>query len=166
MLLPALLRDSTAESPRIRTARHLHLIDAFDGAPSWSARALHACLAHLLTSSVTEAARVVVVDAWLDGDDAFCVLYRPPHDEGRVVGLRRCRDDAVDRGDWRIGDLTTWGYELGPDIAPEPFGWNVADFDLGEPLGYVTTVLRYDAADVGWWGNVTEGDLPDPPESE
>jgi len=149
---------------------------------SWSAAALHACLEHLRTSTVTSAARVSVVDAWLDGPEALCVLYRPPFDEGRVVGLRRTRAEALEAREWRLGDLTSWGYSLEPGrpfaddppagdspgavrdpaVDPAAFGWNVADFDLGEPLGFVVTILRYDRADVGWWGRLG-AELPEPP---
>lgn len=76
-----------------------------------------------------------------------------------MVGVRRLRRAAPDPGEWRIGDITTWGYDLGRDADGAPvdaqrFGWNIADFDVGEPLGYVTTVLRYDDADIGWWGDL------------
>lgn len=154
--------------PRARTvsARHDDLLRELAGAhPSspWSTHALRECLAHLRTSTVTEARRVRVVDAWTDGPEAFCVLYGPPYDEGRVVGLRRRRQSAVDVGEWRLGDMTTWGYEMDRDgeVDPVAFARNVADFDLGEPLGFVVTVLRYDGADVGWWGDLDD-DLPQP----
>ncbi|SHF53392.1 hypothetical protein SAMN05443575_0223 [Jatrophihabitans endophyticus] len=164
-LMPTLLPDVSSDPatlPRIRSQRHLDLVERTSGATDWSSRALHACLDHLLVSTVTEASRVWVVDAWPDHDDALCIVYRPPHDEGRVVGLRRRRRDAVEPSDWRIGDMTTWGYDMDPDVDPVRFGWNVADFDVGEPLGYVTTVLRYDVADIGWWGNLDD-ELPRPP---
>lgn len=163
-LLPALVSDVGAELPRLRSERHLALVTALATRDDWAGRALHACLTQLLTSTVTEAGRVWVVDAWTETSDggSVCVLYRPPHDEGRVVGLRRSRqavlDHLADPSDWRIGDLTTWGYDMGAGVRAEEFGWNVADFDVGEPLGYVTTVLRYgaDGADIGWWGNLGE----------
>ncbi|MEO9138708.1 MAG: hypothetical protein ABI345_06530 [Jatrophihabitans sp.] len=160
-LFPTLLSRTGPDAPRVISARHLELVDYYASVPAWSARALHACLSHLRTSSVTEAARVRVIDAWPESVDALCVVYRPPHDEDRVVGLRRRRRDALEPGDWRIGDITAWGYDLGrdPDGAPvdaQCFGWNMADFDVGEPLGYVTTVLRYDHADIGWWGDLDD----------
>lgn len=159
--LPALVSDVEAELPRVRTARHGELIENLAGSHDWSSTALRACLRHLTTSSVTDAARVLIVDAWVEDDDGICIVYRPPYDEGRVVGLRRRRQDAIDPGDWRLGDMTTWGYDMGRDVDPVAFGWNVADFDVGEPLGYVTTILRYDRADIGWWGNLGD-DLPRP----
>lgn len=169
-LLPALVGNVEAEAPRVRTHRHIELVGQLACAAEWAGVALHACVDHLLTSTVTEAARVQVVDAWIEAsDDALCLVYRPPYDAGRVVGLRRCRRDAIEPGDWRIGDMTTWGYDMttvpGVPVDPNAFGWNVADFDLGEPLGYVTTILRYDSADIGWWGNLAE-DLPRPPSAD
>ncbi len=151
--------------------RHADLLRDLDPAggppPMWSTAALRECLTHLGTSTVTQARRVHLVDAWTDGSDAFCVLYGPPYDEGRVVGLRRRRQSAVEVGEWRPGDLTTWGYEMGLDgeVDPLVFARNVADFDIGEPLGFVVTVLRYDGADIGWWGNLAE-DLPRPPSAD
>jgi hypothetical protein len=150
----------------------------------WSATALWACLEHLRFSTVTQAARAAVVDAWLDGPDAFCVLYRPPFDEARVVGLCRCRQEALEAREWRLGDMTAWGYDMTSDMTsddgtrglpgddllafdadwvdPVAFGWNVADFDIGEPLGFVATILRYDRGDIGWWGSLGVA-LPSPP---
>lgn len=169
-LVPTLVPAGSGTGPRVRSHRHLELVTELAGRADWSGRALHACLTQLLSSTVTEARRVWVVDAWPDtAEDGLCVVYRPPLDEGRVVGLRRRRRDAIEASDWRLGDMTTWGYDLhtaagSDEVDPERFGWNVADFDLGEPLGYVTTVLRYDAADIGWWGNLDD-ELPVPPRS-
>jgi hypothetical protein len=131
--------------------------------PMWSVTALLACLQRLQTSTVTETWCVAVEDAWVDGPDAFCVVYRPPFDYERTVGVRRRRQDAIEPGEWRLGDMTTWGYEIAPDgpVDPTMFAWNVADFDIGEPLGFVATVLRFDRQGVGWWGNLdTDTDLP------
>ena len=122
----------------------------------WSDRALEACLEHLRTSTVTAARSVTVVQAWTDGPDAICVLYRPPGDEQGVAGLRRRWHDAVQPGEWRLGNLMAWGYDVGPDVDPVVFGHNVADFDLGEPLGMITRALRFDADGVGWWGSLAE----------
>lgn len=169
-LLPTLLpapgspafAPASSRAPRLRSPRHLDLVETLADGADWASTALHACLAHLLVSTVTEARRVWVVDAWAEPDDSFCVVYRPPLDEGRVVGLRRTRAAALEPTGWAPGDMTTWGYDMGADIEAEAFGWNVADFDVGEPLGFVTTVLRYDAADIGWWGNLGD-DLPEAP---
>jgi hypothetical protein len=170
---PVLIGVPDHAGARRFTARHEELLRELAGARGrgWSALALLACLEHLQVSTVTEAARVSVVDAWVDGPDAFCVVYHPPFDEGRVVGLRRIRSEAVETHTWRLGDMTTWGYPVdlsGPADEPEhlidpvAFGWNVADFDIGEPLGFVVTILRYDRGDVGWWGTL-EAELPEPP---
>ena len=109
-----LLGDTTPQRRRF-TVRHAQLLDDphLRGGRRWSAIALWACLEHLRVSRVTEAARIPVLDAWLDGPDAFCVLYRPPFDEARVVGLRRCRQEALETREWRLGDMTTWGYDMG-----------------------------------------------------
>jgi hypothetical protein len=185
MAVPAapvvLVGGSAQPGPRLFTDRHAALLrdPRLYECPDWSATALWACLEHLRVSTVTEAARVAVVDAWLDGPDAFCVLYRPPFDGGRVVGLRRCRQEAVETREWRLGDMTTWGYDMTRDITragtggysghdphwvdPVAFGWNVADFDLGEPLGFVATILRFDRGDIGWWGSLGVT-LPGPPQ--
>lgn len=154
-----LIGAAAPPGPRQFTDRHAALLGdpELRDSPHWSATALLACLEHLRVSSVTEAARVAVVDAWLDGPDAFCVVYRPPFDGERVVGLRRCRQEAVDTQEWRLGDMTTWGYDMSPRadwVDPVAFGWNVADFDIGEPLGFVATILRNDCGDIGWWGSL------------
>lgn len=170
--LPPLVLLGARDEPagRITTDRHRALLrdPGLREPATWSAAALAACLEHLLVSTVTQAARVAVIEAWTDGPDAFCVLYRPPLGDGRVVGLRRSRGEAVETREWRLGDMTTWGYAMdgalnAPDgVDPVAFGWNVADFDLGEPLGFVATILRYDRADVGWWGSLG-AELPEPP---
>lgn len=173
---PVLIGVPDHHGVRRFTPRHQELLRelAANRGRGWSALALLACLEHLRVSTVTEAARVSVVDAWIDGADAFCVVYHPPYDEGRVVGLRRSRSEAVETRTWRLGDMTTWGYPMdlsGPRdeagdaahlIDPVAFGWNVADFDIGEPLGFVVTILRYDRGDIGWWGSL-DTELPEPP---
>jgi hypothetical protein len=165
---PVILVGGSAQpGPRRFTERHAALLGdpQLRERPEWSATALWACLEHLRVSAVTQAARVAVVDAWLDGPDAFCVLYHPPFDDARVVGLRRCRQEALEAREWRLGDMTTWGYDMSsaPDwVDPVAFGWNVADFDIGEPLGFIATILRYDRADIGWWGSLGVA-LPSPP---
>jgi hypothetical protein len=180
---PLILVGGSPQPGRRRfTDRHAALLHGLElrERAEWSATALWACLEHLRVSTVTQAARVAVVDAWLDGPDAFCVLYHPPFDDGRVVGLRRCRQEALDAREWRLGDMTTWGYDMNGDVGsgawavdgllaldpdwvdPVAFGWNVADFDIGEPLGFVATILRYDRGDIGWWGSLGVA-LPSPP---
>lgn len=121
----------------------------------WSDRALEACLSHLSTSTVTAARSVRVVQSWTDGPDAICVLYRRPELDV-TVGLRRRWHDAVQPGEWRLGNLMAWGYDVGPDVDPLAFGRNVADFDLGEPLGMIARALRHDDEGVGWWGSLAD----------
>lgn len=179
---PLVLLGTSEPQRRQFTARHAELLDdpRLSESREWSAIALWSCLEHLRVSSVTEAGRVAVVDAWLDGPDAFCVLYRPPFAEAAVVGLRRCREQALEVREWRLGDITTWGYDMSAGgagvpgdpgsgrgaagfVDPVAFGWNVADFDIGEPLGFVATILRYGPGDIGWWGSLGV-ELPGPPE--
>jgi hypothetical protein len=38
---------------------------------------------------------VAVLDGWIDGPSAFCIVYRNPHSES-LIGLRRHADDARD----------------------------------------------------------------------
>ena len=57
--------------------------------------ALRSCLEHLQVSTVTEAQHVIVEVSWVDGSDAFCVVYRPPYDPTRRVGLRRILAPAM-----------------------------------------------------------------------
>lgn len=61
-------------------------------------------------STLTEARQVRVVQAWVDGDDAFCVVYRPPFDPDGVVGLRRHRSDAVLKSRLEPGDMAASPY--------------------------------------------------------
>ena len=124
-------------------------------ATAWSDRALAACLDHLRHSTVTDARLVHVLASWTQGPDALCIIYRRT-DLATVIGLRRRWHDAVQPGEWRLSNLMAWGYDVGPDVEAVPFGWNVADFDLGEPLGMVAQALRYDDAGVGWWGSLDE----------
>lgn len=154
-----------SSAPRRFTEAHAYLLRTLSPGPgaAWSTTALWSCLDHLRVSTVTLAAAVSIEEAWTDGPEAFCVVYHPPMDEQRMVGLRRQRRDATEPGEWRIGDLTTWGYELGADVDPLVFGWNVADFDVGEPLGYVVNLLRTDDTGIQWWGTLDE-QLPQRPQ--
>ena len=56
----------------------------------WSTTALIACLEQLRTSNVTEAGQVAVLDAWVDGADAFCVVYQSPYEDGRSRHQTHC----------------------------------------------------------------------------
>jgi hypothetical protein len=117
--------------------------------------ALIACLERLRTSNVTEAGQIAILDAWVDGSDAFCVVYQSPYEAGEV-GIRRTVDDAASSHNqkYRPGDMTD-GYDMGGAERPDPvaFGWNVADFDIGEPGP--PGPLRHDQ-DTGtsWWGSL------------
>ena len=67
---PVLIGVGSEPAPRTLTARHTELLRELAGAhPSsgWSTHALRECLSHLRTSTVTQARRVRVVDAWTDG---------------------------------------------------------------------------------------------------
>jgi hypothetical protein len=120
---------------------------------NWSKTALIACLEQLRTSNVTEAGQVSVLDAWVDGPDAFCVVYQSPYAD-EEVGIRRTADDASSRNQkYRPGEVTD-GYDMGSAEMPDPvaFGWNVADFDIGEPR---TGPLRHDEdSRTSWWGSL------------
>jgi hypothetical protein len=143
--------------PRQFTERHAQLLTELrdEADPQWSATALIACLEHLRTSTITEAGHVAVLDAWVDGPDAFCVVYQPPY-ETRSVGLRRTAADGAPTTDqqFRISQMTE-AYDMGNDEVPDPiaFGWNVADFDIGEPETHGPS--RYeDQSKVIWWGSL------------
>jgi len=129
-------------------------------AASWAETALRACLDRLTVSTLTEARRVVVIEAWVDGEDAFCVVYRPPFAAERVVGVRRHRSDAVVVEDLRDGEMAASPYidDL-DDPDPVQFGQSVADFDVGVPLGRVVETLREDGDGAGWWGTLGD-ELP------
>jgi hypothetical protein len=131
---------------------------------TWSSSALRSCLDHLGTSRVTEAQLVAVERSWTDGPDAFCVVYRPPYDGQRRVGLRRSRSDCAEASSYRLGDFVS-GRDLGDPLDPDPvaFGRDVADFDLGEPMGAVVNILRIDSDGIGWWGTLDEQLPTDPP---
>jgi hypothetical protein len=128
---------------------------------AWSDIALRACLDRLAVSTVTEARHITVERAWVDGKDAFCVVYRPPFDSNRTVGLRRQRSDAdIPDGEWKLGNMSPLPYIEDPGN-PEAvtFGETVADFDIGEPMGNTVDILRADDDGVGWWGTLGQ-ELP------
>lgn len=133
-------------------------------ADGWSAAALRSCLDRLKMSTATEARHVIVQSSWTDGPSAFCVVYRVPYFDG-LIGLRRDAADArasIEAQDWNRNMMTS-GYDMdhevnlnGGDPDAIRFGWNVADFDLGEPHSP-------DASDpvgldgVHWHGNLANG---------
>lgn len=156
------------DGPRRFTEQHARLLSQLtsEKAPTdWSGTALTACLEHLRTSDVTEAWQIAVQDAWKEGPDAFCVVYQSPYADGQVA-VRRTVDDASrgrGRGDQksRPGDMTV-AYDMGSADLPDPvmFGWNVADFDIGEPG--IGPVRRDEASGTSWWGTLGDA-LPTKP---
>jgi hypothetical protein len=153
------------DRPRTFSEAHRRLLVQMRAVPQevWADRALLACLEHLAVSTTTEAREVVVERAWVDGPDAFVVIYQPPYDRGRLVGLRRNRSDAdAPESEWKLGDMSPTPYISDP-AAPDPvaFGKTVADFDIGEPMGNGVNILRADDDGVEWWGNLGEH-LPTP----
>jgi len=142
--------------PRRFSEQHAHLLSQLrsEASADWSRTALIACLEQLRTSNVTEAGQVAVLDAWVDGSDAFCVVYQSPYQAGEV-GIRRTVDDvASSRNQKYRPDDMTGGYDMGSAKIPDPvaFGCNVADFDIGEPG---TGALRHDeSSETSWWGSL------------
>ena len=45
-------------------------------------------------------------------------------------------------------------YATGDVATPEEFGQEVADFNIGEPLGAYGDILDVDADGPGWWGHI------------
>jgi hypothetical protein len=97
------------DGPRRFSKQHARLLSQLQSEASadWSRTALVACLEQLRTSNVTEAGQVAVLDAWVDGSDAFCVVYQSPYEAGEV-GIRRTIDDAASSRNqkYRPGDMT------------------------------------------------------------
>jgi hypothetical protein len=84
------------DGPRRYSEQHARLLTQLQSEASadWSSTALTACLEQLRTSNVTEAGQMAILDAWVDGPDAFCVVYQSPYEAGEV-GIRRTVDDAA-----------------------------------------------------------------------
>lgn len=104
--------------------------------PDWSSQALRACLARLSTSRLVSIP-VHVEDAWTEGPEVFCVVYRYPRSV-QLIGAR-----FIQPRDFPASD---------PFNDPEFFGAHVADFSIGEPLGSLADTLREDSTGVMWWG--------------
>jgi hypothetical protein len=145
-----------ADGPRRFTEQHVRLLSQLqsEARADWSGTALNACLEQLRTSNVTEAGQVAVLDAWVDGPYAFCVVYQSPYEAGKI-GIRRTVDAAASPRSQksRPGEMTK-GYDMGSAKIPDPvaFGWNVADFEIGEPG---TGLLRRDEdSGTSWWGSL------------
>jgi hypothetical protein len=155
------------DRPRTFTEQHQNLLATFGLVTDepWSRTAVRACLDRLRTSTVTEAADVGVEGAWTDGPTSFCIVWF----DG-LIGLRRDAADAlpaIEGHDWEPNMMTS-GYSM-VDVAvvagrlPDPvgFGWNVADFDIGEPHE-PSRGDPVDEADVRWHGNIANR-LPSQP---
>ena len=128
----------------MESARHRELIGALAATASeeWGPRALLACLRKLRDGGPTEAALGVVHDAWATPDE-FRVIYDSPW--GPRVGIIRNRWTTVDHLDvYTTEDVAT----------PEEFGQEVADFNIGEPMGRYLDILEIDADGLGWWGHI------------
>jgi hypothetical protein len=111
----------------------------------------------LRTSDLTGAGQVIVLDAWVDGQDAFCVVYHRPYDDPREIGIRRTVDDAApsrNQKKYRPGQMTEY-HDMGSTEIPDPvaFGRNVADFDIGEP-GTDGPLRHDDNTGTSWWGSL------------
>ena len=145
------------DGPRRFTEQHARLLSQLqsEARADWSRTALVACLEQLRTSNVTEAGQVAVLDAWVDGPDAFCVVYQSPYEAGEF-GIRRTVDDAASSRNQkhRPGEMTEY-YDMGNAEIPDPvaFGWNVADLDIGDPG--TDGPLRHDEdSGTSWWGSL------------
>jgi hypothetical protein len=146
--VPPLVRGQLDDRPRTFSETHARLLRELRSAPGeeWSRVALRSCLEHLAVSWTTEAWAVEVEDAWTEDRWTFCVVYRYPYIDGRL-GLR---STALDPS--LAGRLETFYGDERPD-QPDPvrFGQNVADFDIGEPLGTVADHLHPSADGINWW---------------
>src|SRR5665213_1058018 len=93
---------------------------------TWVQMALLACLERLSEGGATEGAIVLVRDAWSGPGPRLNVIYQPPWMPFDVGCVR-----------WRGSrDLNrVYGAEHGGPMTAMEFGWNVADWDIGEPLG-------------------------------
>ncbi len=126
-----------SSSARRFTSRHRLLLEHYGELSStWAESTLAACLQRLSTSSLSEAWGVGVVDAWTDGPDAFCVVYRYMT-VAKTLGIRMTRSGP---------------HPAAETADAERFGREVADFDIGEPLGTVAKSLRLDGNGIDWWG--------------
>lgn len=117
------------------TSSHRELLEQYSEASStWAESALASCLRRLSTSSLSEAWGGGVADAWTGGPDAFCVVYRYMT-VAKTLGIR----------------MTKSGPHPASETADaERLGRDVADFDMGEPLGTVANNLRQDKNGIDW----------------
>ena len=159
-------------SRRTLSARHRELLASLstDATAPWSQQALRSCLERLGVSTLTQADRVAVVDGWVDGPKVFCVVYRNPDTEA-LMGLRRHADDAREAVlglSWVPGRSMTAGHAMADVVTPEGempdpvgFGWNVANFDIGEPHA-PDEHFQPDEHGIYWHGNL-DGGVPQHP---
>lgn len=100
----------------------------------WSNRALWACM-DFLRLGTGATAEVRVEWAWTDGARAFCIVYNPPYQPGKRVGLRR-----------QIHDTDPDDYE--PDIGPRyaallaPMFADVGADGEWDPIGFGRIVAQ------------------------
>ncbi|CAM4462155.1 hypothetical protein NONI108955_30900 [Nocardia ninae] len=111
-----------------------------------------------MTSNIPVSWRVTVEDAWVEEEWTVVVVYRSQFFDGPLA-LRRTTHDP---------HSNTFSSMYSPQLssAPDPvqFGRDVADFDIGEPLGTVTDHVRVDDNGIQWWGKLPA--TPDQPESQ
>ncbi|MBF6134218.1 hypothetical protein IU501_14575 [Nocardia otitidiscaviarum] len=100
-----------------------------------------------MTSTVTEAWRIAVIDAWVEDEWTFVVVYRSPYFDGPLA-LRSSTYDAHTNA---FSSMSSPRLADAPD--PVQFGRDVADFDIGEPLGAMRENLRVDGDGIHWWGS-------------
>jgi hypothetical protein len=89
---------------------------------------------------------VVVQQSWATASRIF-IAYRHP-ERNMVIGCTRRRHSPEL---YRV-----YGPEDPSDESPEIFGWNVADFDLGEPLFWEGTEHEPGPLGIEWWGDLDE----------
>ncbi len=130
---------------------HDALIAAAEAVPSptWSDRALLACLRELRDGGPTEWRSITVRDGWpLRDTEGFCVVYS--WSEGDPIGLRAALEGS--RGAPVYADGVYAEPFSGDEPTAEQFGWEIADFAVAEPLGRRADHLVRDGDGVGWWG--------------
>jgi hypothetical protein len=103
-----------------------------DMTESLASRALSALLDYL-PRSYTEGSHLDVLDSWTEGDSVVCVVYQF-HGWDAVIGYRQ----HVELDD-ELPTLEDWVEE-------------VANFNIGEPLGTIARHMWLDDEGVHWWG--------------
>ncbi|WP_459960517.1 hypothetical protein [Nocardia sp. IFM 10818] len=100
-----------------------------------------------MISTVTEASRIAVEDAWVEDEWTFVVVYRSPY----FAGLLALRSSTYNPRDNMFSSMYSPRLTAEPD--PTSYGRDVADFDIGEPLGTARDSLRVDDRGIHWWGS-------------